>query len=160
MPAKRPAPSKKYYSPEEANAALPLVRAIIHDVTALAHELRDRPERLRPASKAGVSEAHREELEQARADIERGKDKMQEYEKELKQLGVQLKDYFSGLIDFPCRMDGREVCLCWRQGEAEVSHWHEVDAGFGELDAEQLGRRIERPGVTVHIHDRPGGPAP
>jgi hypothetical protein len=134
MPAKKPVPSrKKYYTPEEANAALPLVRVIIRDITELAHDLRDRHERvhrLRPAAKTAMSDAHREELEQARAEIERGKEKMQELEKELRQLGVELKDYFGGLIDFPCWMNGREVCLCWRQGEAEVGHWHEVDAGF------------------------------
>ena len=44
--------------------------------------------------------------------------------------GIELKDYFTGLIDFPCRMDGREVYLCWRLGEPEVGHWHELDAGF------------------------------
>src|SRR6516225_8812142 len=119
MPVKKkPMPSKtKYFTPEEANAALPLVRAIIRDVTELAHDLRDRHERLtrlRPEAKTSLSDSHREELEQARAEIERGKEKMQEYEKELKQLGVELKDYFTGLIDFSCRMNGRDVYLCWR----------------------------------------------
>jgi hypothetical protein len=27
-------------------------------------------------------------------------------------------------------MDGREVYLCWRLGEPEVGHWHELEAGF------------------------------
>ena len=26
-------------------------------------------------------------------------------------------------------MDGREVYLCWRLGEPEVLHWHELNAG-------------------------------
>ncbi len=55
---------------------------------------------------------------------------MREYEQELRKLGVELKDYFTGLIDFPCWMDGREVYLCWQLGEPEVAHWHELDAGF------------------------------
>jgi len=33
-------------------------------------------------------------------------------------------------VDFPCWMDEREVYLCWKLDEPEVSHWHEVDAGF------------------------------
>jgi len=41
-----------------------------------------------------------------------------------------LKDYFTGLVDFPSRLDGREVYLCWRFGEDEIAHWHELDAGF------------------------------
>jgi hypothetical protein len=27
-------------------------------------------------------------------------------------------------------MDGRIVFLCWKLGEPEVTHWHELDAGF------------------------------
>ena len=56
--------------------------------------------------------------------------KAKEAAKELKNLGIELKDYDTGLIDFLCWMDGREVYLCWRLGESEVSHWHEIDAGF------------------------------
>jgi hypothetical protein len=54
---------------------------------------------------------------------------MEEYVRELKALGVELKDYFTGLIDFPSLMDGRPVYLCWRLGEPEVAHWHELEAG-------------------------------
>ena len=55
---------------------------------------------------------------------------MKGYEDELKSLRIELKDYLTGLLDFPCLMDGREVFLCWRLGEPEVSFWHELDKGF------------------------------
>jgi hypothetical protein len=55
---------------------------------------------------------------------------MREYVKELGELGIELKDFDTGLIDFPSQMDNREVYLCWRLGEEEVAHWHEIDAGF------------------------------
>lgn len=46
-------------------------------------------------------------------------------------LGVQLKDYTRGLIDFPCMRDGRVVMLCWQLGEEDhILWWHETDAGF------------------------------
>jgi hypothetical protein len=35
-----------------------------------------------------------------------------------------------GLVDFPSLMDGRIVYLCWRLGEPEVLHWHELKSGF------------------------------
>src|SRR5437588_7490602 len=131
---KKPMPGKKkYFTPEQANAMLPLVRAIVRDITELAHDLRDRHERLtrlRPKDGAGLSDAHREEMDQARAAIDVGKVRMTGLEKELTELGIELKDYFTGLIDFPSWMDGREVLLCWRHGEPDVGHWHEVDAGF------------------------------
>ncbi len=50
---------------------------------------------------------------------------------ELHELGVQLKDYSRGLIDFPCLRDNRIVLLCWQLGEVEqIEWWHEVEAGF------------------------------
>jgi hypothetical protein len=128
-----PPKGKKYFTPAEANASLPLVRAIVTDVTRLAAELRDRHERLvrfRPREGSGLLEAHREELLQMQAELERGEEQMREYEKELQQLGIELKDYLTGLVDFPCRMNGRDVYLCWRLGEPSVAHWHELEAGF------------------------------
>jgi hypothetical protein len=132
MAAGKPVAGKKYFTVAEANSTLPLVRAIVRDVTELARELRERGERLtrlRPGER-GLSEAHQEELLQVQAEFERGQERMKEYEGELKRLGIELKDYFTGLIDFPCWMNGREVYLCWRLGEPEVAHWHEVEAGF------------------------------
>ena len=50
---------------------------------------------------------------------------------ELETLGVQLKDFSRGLIDFPSLRDGRVVLLCWQLGEGDrLEWWHDVDAGF------------------------------
>src|ERR1043166_7944913 len=50
---------------------------------------------------------------------------------ELEALGVQLKDFERGLVDFPSLRDGRVVLLCGQLGEAdELEWWHDVDAGF------------------------------
>ena len=50
---------------------------------------------------------------------------------ELESLGVQLKDYARGLIDFPSMREGRVVLLCWQLGEGdEVEWWHDLEAGF------------------------------
>lgn len=124
---------KKYFTVAEANNALPLIRAIVRDVTTLAQNLRERHERLqrlRPDKRFRLSDAHDEEMQQVRVELERGQEKMEEYVRELRQLGVELKDYTIGLIDFPSLMNGRPVYLCWRLDEAEVGHWHELDAGF------------------------------
>ncbi len=50
---------------------------------------------------------------------------------ELEALGVQLKDFDRGLVDFPSLRDGRVVLLCWQIGEGdELEWWHDVEAGF------------------------------
>jgi len=51
---------------------------------------------------------------------------------QLDALGIQLKDYGQGLIDFPSMRDGRVVLLCWKADEGDqVEWWHDVEAGFG-----------------------------
>lgn len=133
MAATRRPRGKKYYSVAEANATLPLVRVIAQDIAVLAEELRERHERLvhiQTPDRGKQTAAHEEELRQAEEEFERGQERMQEYAQELQQLGVEIKDYFTGLVDFPCWMDGREVYLCWRLGEPEVAHWHELEDGF------------------------------
>jgi hypothetical protein len=145
MGANKPALEKRYFTVAEANAALPLVRAIVRDIAELAkdlHERQDRLSRVKPPLKGRIAEAYQEELEQAEAEFERDRERLQQYEQELKDLGVELKDYLTGLIDFPCWMDNRVVYLCWRLGEPEVAFWHELDAGFA--GRRRLGSRPDR----------------
>ena len=127
-----PHPQKRrYYSLDEANATLPLLRVILRDITTLAVRLRGQYERLvRMQETDGLDNAHKEEVLQMVEEFERGQDQMREYEQELEKLDVELKDYNAGLVDFRHLRNGKEVYLCWRLDEAEVAHWHDLDTGF------------------------------
>ena len=144
--AKRPARTKKLFTAAEANAMLPLLRSILRDVTELAHELQDRDERLsrvRNQQRAILEVAHREELQQIEEELVHGRERMKALLLELQQLGVELKDPYTGLIDFRSRMDGREVYLCWRLGEPEVSFWHDLDAGYAGRQPLHPSRKLQ-----------------
>ena len=45
-------------------------------------------------------------------------------------MGVQVKDFDRGLLDFPHILDGREVFLCWELDEDDIEFWHDIDAGY------------------------------
>jgi hypothetical protein len=49
--------------------------------------------------------------------------------------GIVLRDLDRGLVDFPAIRDGREVYLCWLDGEEDIGYWHELDAGYGGREA-------------------------
>ena len=50
---------------------------------------------------------------------------------EIGEMGVEMKDYTRGLIDFPSMRGDRVVLLCWQLGEGtEIAWWHEPEAGF------------------------------
>src|SRR5713226_2285166 len=125
MPTKKPKSRKKYFTVTEANAVLPLARSIVRDITELADSLQERYDRL--TADGDLADTQKEEWEQ---ELEQDQEKMRDFVQELQQLGIELKDFHTGLIDFPARLGNREVYLCWKLGEPEVVHWHEIDAGF------------------------------
>ena len=49
---------------------------------------------------------------------------------EIDAIGVQVKDIDTGLLDFPCLVDGETVLLCWKMGESRIEFWHTLDGGF------------------------------
>lgn len=49
---------------------------------------------------------------------------------EIEYLGVHVKDFRTGLVDFPYDRDGRIVYLCWKPDEDEIGWWHETEGGF------------------------------
>jgi hypothetical protein len=51
------------------------------------------------------------------------------------EMGGEVKDLSTGLVDFPSLYRGRKVLLCWRPGESRVHHWHDLDAGFADRSA-------------------------
>ena len=58
--------------------------------------------------------------------VQRAKDSIEE----LDAIGVQVKDFETGLLDFPCILEGETVLLCWKRGEPRIAFWHRMDDGF------------------------------
>jgi hypothetical protein len=48
----------------------------------------------------------------------------------IQSTGCIVKDLEVGLLDFPARMNGEEVYLCWRLGEDRIRFYHRQDEGF------------------------------
>jgi len=123
---------RKYFTVEEANKALPLVKRIVSDIVHQYKVVEDLQQRLSMVSRdrrRPSNDLYSEELAQSQAEFEAEESKLRTYVEELRRLGVELKGP-DGLCDFYSMMDGREVFLCWRLGEPEVMHWHELDGGF------------------------------
>ena len=49
---------------------------------------------------------------------------------ELREMDVVVRDLDRGLVDFPALREGREVYLCWLEGEEGIRFWHELETGF------------------------------
>jgi len=133
MSTHRPrAAKKKYFTAEQANKMLPLVRSIVRDIVELAADIQRRQAQLvqgKAAARNGSGDVDDEEGAAQQMELARDAARIEELVDELRELGVELKGW-DGLVDFPCWMGNREVYLCWKLDEPEVAHWHEIDAGF------------------------------
>jgi len=133
---------RKIFTVEQANAVLPLVRSIARDLAQLSQEVIERRERLALLSggrSASAKDLYSEELAQIEEELEKDSERLHAFVEELRELGVEPKNGPEGLIDFPAIIDGRLVFLCWKLGEAEVLHWHELEAGFAGRQALTAG---------------------
>lgn len=118
-----PQADRKFFTVATANRALGYVSRIVADLCAAyrdAVSLQQRMEMPMPDEQSDT--LHRE--------YERVIERLNAYVDELRDVGVELKDYEQGLVDFPALHEGREVYLCWKRGETEIVAWHEVNAGF------------------------------
>jgi hypothetical protein len=152
MASAQPVATKKYFSVEEANKTLPLVKQIVADIVrqfGIVSALDARLSGVLPRdAKRKTNDPYTEELAHTKAELAAEEEKLNTYREELEKLGVELKGT-DGLCDFPSLKDGREVCLCWRLGEPDIQHWHEVHTGFA-------GRQ---PIASLNTPSRPGGRA-
>lgn len=124
--------SGEYFSIEDANRMLPLIRVIVADIVALAGDLEDRQNRIDSLhqDKSDRDDPHSEEVRQMQQEIEEDEGRLDDYISELVELGVELQDPIQGEVDFRTQIDGQEVLFCWRLGEPEVTHWHTEVDGF------------------------------
>ena len=121
---KRAAASTKArkFTLEQANSALPLVKRIVSDIVrthAQAVELKQSLEQSTGTRQTALQDQLDDSIDRLGTLVD-----------ELTGVGVELKDYETGLVDFVGQHEGRDVYLCWKLGEDRITHWHELNAGF------------------------------
>ncbi len=62
--------------------------------------------------------------------------------------GCVVKDLDTGLLDFPARIAGEDVYLCWRLGEDRIRFYHRQDEGFA--GRKPLDPRDTTPNEPIH----------
>jgi hypothetical protein len=125
----------RFFTPEEANAALEHVRPLAErlverrrDLVRTGRELAGVRDTV--AGNGGHLDAARvNRLQEA---VERAAADLAAVVEELDAFGLQVKDLDRGLLDFPARHPetGETVLLCWELGEHSVAFWHSLEAGY------------------------------
>jgi hypothetical protein len=109
----------KYFTPDEAQLTLPLVKQIVKDILDTTKEIRLLAEDLE-----GAIEDNPE--------IKKLVENVNGFMRELEEIGCYYKDWnFNvGLVDFPAVIAGEEVFLCWRSDEDDIRFYHDMEKGY------------------------------
>jgi Uncharacterized conserved protein (DUF2203) len=116
----------RHYTLEQANAALAFVGERLERLRSARAQLGDEEARtaLSEAAPANGGGGPGRVVSEAFLGLQRTLGELQELE-------IVLRDLDRGLVDFPSMREGREVYLCWEEGEAEIGFWHDPETGYG-----------------------------
>jgi hypothetical protein len=126
--------SDRSFTLEEAHSLLPILESLLKQaingkelIESVDAELQATAHRvfLNGGTLLNVVHLARRKAEREKA-IRRVKDALGEID----ATGVQVKDLDIGLLDFPCKVDGEILLLCWKLGETSITHWHGTSEGF------------------------------
>jgi len=116
---------EKHFTLEEAEIALETVRPILEEIITLKQELDEKGYDVFKHQYFGGIGPNGQKF--FPTEMER----LVSLVRDLSELGVELKDLDTGLIDFPhIRENGEEVFLCYRLGENSIVAWHSLTSGF------------------------------
>lgn len=142
----------RYFTVEQANRTLPLVRKIVDDIVASYERWQDAVRGFELASAGARADLPDPRAELLQIEAQRLAAEIAGFVRELEALGVQFKGYDLGLVDFPSLLDERTIYLCWQRGEPDVRFWHEIDGGFAgrhPIEPAQLGSNRLTPSSSL-----------
>ncbi|EKP95455.1 DUF2203 domain-containing protein [Thermaerobacter subterraneus] len=129
-----PAGGRKFFTPEEATALLPVIRQRLLRLRRLYQKARQSYREMEQIEAVGykpdgtliMSYDYKLARQALRAAVEEANQLLAE----IHSLGCLVKDVDLGLVDFPARLNGEPVLLCWRLGEPRVAYYHGEHEGF------------------------------
>ena len=124
----------KTFTLDEANELLPLLSSLLQSALESKAQLEQQQERaeelVQRVHLSGGSLLKISELIVDKAERERAAVRLRDLRDEIDATGALVKDMVTGLLDFPCEVDGEVVLLCWKMGEPAITHWHGLEEGF------------------------------
>jgi hypothetical protein len=115
----------RHYTRDEARALLPEIREWLRQLEVLRASLKKHDKRVESLLDNGADRGGQTVNDWVRtmADIQRVVAEFQRRE-------IFIKDADRGLIDFPAIIGGKEVFLCWENGEPDIEYWHDLESGY------------------------------
>lgn len=118
----------KRFTVEEAEAMIPALEKIFEAVESLAAQAQSKADRIRARDEAPAAEPAQQAIEKSQ--VQFLANEIERRLQEIIDLGAVPKGLEPALVDFPSRVDGRDVFLCWKLGEKSITAYHGAEDGF------------------------------
>ena len=137
--AEAPVAAKQFYTVDQARSALVLVERVVDDILEMYTTLVELEGQIELAECISDEVA----LDQGRQNLVAAIDRLQDCLEELEQLGVEMRDFKRGGVEFPSLDKGREICLSWCKGEETIRYWYPRGQSIADRrDVEELEQRL------------------
>jgi hypothetical protein len=138
----------KTFTLDEAQALLPVLESLLKRAVEAKQAAESIQQELQELSRriflSGGMRIDPIEVQRKKTTVEALVQRAKDAIAEIDAIGVQVKDLDTGLLDFPARLDGEIILLCWKMGETRIDHWHTIESGFrGRQPIDDRFRRIK-----------------
>jgi hypothetical protein len=130
--------NEKFFSLAEANALIPQIELIMSRMQRFASQIQQEMEHLIPNFNQSAHDGTIAQLLRLKPELQPLFTELSQSIQEIEKLGGSFKGLDLGLVDFPAKIGGETVELCWQYGEKEITYYHRRDEGFA-------GRRLLKP---------------
>lgn len=117
----------KFFTPIKANSILPEVKVKFANILMQRNSIMDLQAELNSVVNQEVS---LEIFFIKKSQINKAIAQLYKDIEELEGLGILIKSFDEGLLDFPSKRFNDEVWLCWKIGEHKIKFWHGKNEGF------------------------------
>lgn len=124
----------KLFSLREAERLRAQLEPVLIEAIELRRKLEELDEKLgklaeRIQRSGGMMVAY-EDAAKVRIERNNTEESIREALEKIHSTGCIVKDLEVGLLDFPARIGGEDVYLCWKLGEDRIRFYHRQDEGF------------------------------
>ncbi len=140
--------SERTFTFDEAQTLLPILESLLKQAIHAKKVIEETDGELQAAAQRiflnGGTFLNVVHLARRKAEREKAIHRIKDALAEIDATGVQVKDIDVGLLDFPCKVEGEIVLLCWKLGEAKITHRHSTTEGFA--GRKPIDERIQNAG--------------
>lgn len=141
----------RFFTLEQAQSLVPEVRRLLGEAVESRAGLEESQEEIattmRKAHQLGGVDLDTQRLTQLRARVNELALRLKEILQQFEDMGIQVKDLNTGLVDFPTKYRGEVVLICYQLNETGVGYWHGLEDGY------RGRKRIDRDFLDHHEGD-------